>query len=297
MTRTLAILCVTLGLGFASITTAQTEAAQNTNSPEAIAAESSRLFQNAAETIESDRAGAIDQLERSIELLEFLISHHGIENASIHYNIANAHALAERYGRAIEHYRRALEIDPKDVEIRANLDYVRSRVPDRLGPAFERSWTRRALDSVPAQIRLWGLLLVLALMWGLLIARATLADRAERERSADDLDEQARPVVPLLPVFATGAVATLLTLTLTMDLLWPTPTFGVIADAPAMARQGPSEAAYDPAFERPLSPGVEFRVLEIRDGIETPGQWVLAEFGDSRRGWFRRGSVVLVGRD
>ena len=100
-----------------------------------------------------------------------------------------------------------------------------------------------------------------------------------------------------MPIFSAGAIAVLFGITITLDALWPTPTFGVVADAPAMARQGPSEAAYDPAFARPLSPGVEFRVLEIRDGIDAPDAWVLAEFGDSRRGWFRRSSVVLVGAD
>jgi hypothetical protein len=295
--RTIVLLLVLVISGVISITGAQSETAPGTDSPERMAAESSRLFQEAAETIDSDRAGAIDRIERSIDLLESLISRHGIENASIHYNIANAYALAERYGRAIEHYRRALALDPTDAEVLANLEYARSRVPDRLGAAFEPSMTRRALDVVPSSQRLWGLLLVLVTIWGLLITRAALAERTRRERGADELDERVRPAVPLLPVFATGAIAAVLALTLAMDALWPRPTFGVVADAPAMARQGPSEAAYDPAFERPLSPGVEFRVLEIRDGIDAPGEWVLAEFGDSRRGWFRRGSVVLVGRD
>lgn len=297
MIRLIAFLSLTMILGFAPIAGARSDDAQSPSTPQQIASESSRLFQEAAETIESDRAGAIDRLERSINLLESLIADHGIENASIHFNIANAYTLADRYGRAIEHYRRALEIDPKDAEIRANLDYARSRVPDRLGAAFERSWTRRVLDAVPAPWRLWGLLLALATVWGLLIARTTLAERTRRERQASDLDEQVRPGVPLLPVLASGAIAAALALTLTVDALWPRPTFGVVADAPAMARQGPSEAAYDPAFERPLSPGVEFRVLEIRDGIDSPGEWVLAEFGDARRAWFRRASVVLVGID
>lgn len=263
--------------------------------PEELVSRSATLFQEAAETIDSDRAVAIEKLEESIELLERVIETHGIENASIHYNIANAYTLADRLGRAVEHYRIAQRLAPRDTEVADNLAYVRGRVPDRLGPPVSDSRARRVLDAVDARIRLWAFVLTLGLFWGLLILRAAVRERVRRSSDAQMIDEGVVPTVPLLPAMAVLMLALVFGATLAAELVWPKPLIGVVVDAPAVARQGPSDAAYDAAFTRPVNPGIEFRVLEIRDGIDAPGQWVLAEFGDARRAWFRRGSVALVG--
>lgn len=263
-------------------------------SPDQLAAQSALLFQEAAETIDSDRAAAIDKLEESVELLQRMIEDHGIENASIHYNIANAHALADRLGRAVEHYRIAQRLDPRDAEVADNLAYVRGRVPDRLGPPVSESRARRVLDAVDARIRLWAFVGTLAVFWGLLIVRAAVRERVRRSADPQMTDEGVLPSVPLLPAVAVLLLAIVIGGTLAAELIWPKPLIGVVVDAPAVARQGPSDAAYDAAFTRPVNPGVEFTVLEIRDGIDAPGQWILAEFGDARRAWFRRGSVALV---
>jgi len=263
--------------------------------PEELASRSSRAFQEAVETIDSDRAGAIQKIEESIALLQRVIDEHGIENASIHYNIANGYALAGRLGRAIEHYHLALRLNPKDSQIADNLAFVRGRVPDRLGPPQSDSTARRVLDTVDARIRLGLLVAVLGLFWVLLIVRSLVRERVRRSADLQQIDEGVVPVVPLLPAVFAAVAALILGGTLAAELAWPKPLIGVVVDAPAVARQGPSDAAYDAAFTRPVNPGIEFRVREIRDGIDAPGQWVLAEFGDARRAWFRRGSVALVG--
>lgn len=263
--------------------------------PEELTERSARAFQEAAETIDSDRGAAIEKLVESIGLLRTLIDEHGIENASIHYNIANAYALADRLGRAVEHYRIALRLDPKDAQAADNLAFVRGRVPDRLGPPLEDSRSRRLLDAVDARIRLGLFVIALGAVWVLLIARVGLRERMRRRADTLQLDEGAVPTVPLLPAVCAGALALVFGATLAVEVLWPRPAIGVVVDAPTVARQGPSDAAYDAAFTRPVNPGIEFRVLEIRDGIDAPGQWILAEFGDARRAWFRRSAVALIG--
>lgn len=264
-------------------------------SPEELAARSASAFQEAAETIDSDRGAAIEKLEESIELLDRMIDEYGVENASIHYNIANAYALMDRLGRAIEHYRIAQRLAPKDAQVADNLAFVRGRVPDRLGQPTGDSRARRILEAVDAWIRLGLFVLALAAFWGLLIVRAAVRERVGRRVDPRLIDEGAAPSVPLLPAFAALLLALVLGATLAAEMVWPRPAIGVVVDAPTVARQGPSDAAYDAAFTRPVNPGIEFRVLEIRDGIDAPGRWVLAEFGDGRRAWFRREAVALVG--
>ncbi len=264
-------------------------------SPRELAERSGALFQEAAETIDSDRAAALDKLDESIALLEQMIEEHGIENASIHYNIANAYALSDRFGRAVMHYRLAQRLDPRDTQVADNLEYVRGRVPDRLGPPVSESRVRRLLDTVDARVRLWVFVGLFGVFWALLIARIAVRERVRRSFDAQLIDEGVAPSVPLLPAMAVLVVSLVVGATLAAELVWPRPVVGVVVDAPAVARQGPSDAAYDAAFTRPVNPGVEFRVLEIRDGIDAPGQWILSEFGDARRAWFRRGSVALIG--
>lgn len=264
------------------------------DAPSDLARQSAQAFQEGAELLKADRAQALARLEESVRFLQMLRTEHGIENSAIHFNIANAYALSERYGRAIEHYLLAQRLNPADRELANNLDYVRSRVPDRLGPPIVRSRTRQILDSLGSGVRLGLFIAAFAGAWGVLMFRAVISDRVQRETSTLDLDEGRLPRVPLWPAALVGAIALLIGATLALDLALPGPTLGVVVDAPTVARQGPSEAAYDAAFTRPVNPGVEFRVLEIRDGLDTPGEWVLAEFGDRRRAWFRRNSVALI---
>jgi tetratricopeptide (TPR) repeat protein len=56
----------------------------------------------------------------------------GIENAVVHYNLANARFKSGRLGPAIYHYRRAHALAPRDEDIRANLEYARFLALDRL---------------------------------------------------------------------------------------------------------------------------------------------------------------------
>jgi len=56
----------------------------------------------------------------------------GIDDAAVHYNLANAWFKAGRLGRAIYHYRRAHALAPRDEDIRANLDYARFLVLDQV---------------------------------------------------------------------------------------------------------------------------------------------------------------------
>ncbi len=51
-------------------------------------------------------------------------------NADVYYNLGNAYQRLKRYGHAILAYERALLIDPRDPDIRANLEQARKEISD-----------------------------------------------------------------------------------------------------------------------------------------------------------------------
>jgi tetratricopeptide (TPR) repeat protein len=54
-----------------------------------------------------------------------------VNNAGLFYNLANAHFKNGETGKAIVYYNRALKINPRDDEIRANLEYARLTRTDK----------------------------------------------------------------------------------------------------------------------------------------------------------------------
>jgi len=54
----------------------------------------------------------------------------GADDATLHYNLGNAHARAGELGRAIVSYLRSLRLAPRDRDTRANLAWVRSHTRD-----------------------------------------------------------------------------------------------------------------------------------------------------------------------
>lgn len=81
------------------------------------------LFKSGNEAYEaSDFDGAVTAYEQ--------IYAAGLESRDLYYNLANAHLRAGHIGRAILNYRRALRIDPKDEDARANLAYARRHTKD-----------------------------------------------------------------------------------------------------------------------------------------------------------------------
>ncbi len=59
----------------------------------------------------------------------------GFSTAALHYNLGNALFKTGRLAPAIAAHERALRLSPRDPDIRANLDYLKSLTVDRLSPA------------------------------------------------------------------------------------------------------------------------------------------------------------------
>ena len=56
----------------------------------------------------------------------------GIQNSNLHYNLGNAYFKLDQLGLAILNYKRASLIDPRDSDIRTNLDIARAQTIDQI---------------------------------------------------------------------------------------------------------------------------------------------------------------------
>lgn len=94
------------------------------------------------------------------------LAQNGTVSAALYFNLGNACLKGGRSGLAVVYYQRALEISPRDPDIRANLQLARSRAyqgnPPKTG--FLRSWTTWfSLNewSILAAVAWWGWLGIL----------------------------------------------------------------------------------------------------------------------------------------
>jgi tetratricopeptide (TPR) repeat protein len=64
----------------------------------------------------------------------------GIHHSSVYYNLGNTYFKQEDIGRAILNYRRAVLLDPRDDDIRVNLNLARAQTIDKLEAPDEGAW-------------------------------------------------------------------------------------------------------------------------------------------------------------
>ncbi|MBN1357035.1 tetratricopeptide repeat protein [bacterium] len=85
------------------------------------------LFSRANRHYEAGDYQTAGSLYRSLE-------RQGCRNARVYYNLGNCHLKQGSIGEAILYYRRALRIDPRDGDIRANLELARSTTGKPIEP-------------------------------------------------------------------------------------------------------------------------------------------------------------------
>jgi len=212
---------------------------------------------------------------RATLLYEKIVAQGQVRNAKLHYNLGNAYFLTDDLGRAILNYRRALQLDGTDVNIRNNLAFARTRRLDRVAVPTEKRvlqtlffWhydfsvkTRFVLACLCfASLCLAGTLLV---WFGRGPATSTLA--------------------VLVGVLWLGLLASVIVETQQQDAV----IHGVVTAAEIVARQGDGPN-YPPSFKDPLHAGTEFELLEQRPG------WFHIELSDGSEAWVPDTAAELV---
>lgn len=98
--------------------------------------------------IKDDFAGAVTLYSAAIDSLG--------PSAERYYNLGNAYFRSDRPGMAIVSYERALRLDPSNSDVRDNLEFVKSRLTDRIEPGD--SFINDSLDSTARSLHpdLWA---------------------------------------------------------------------------------------------------------------------------------------------
>ncbi len=194
--------------------------------------------------------------------------------ATLYYNLGNACFKAGQDGRAIAAYLRALQLNPRDPNVRFNLKFVREKVTG--SDALVGSPWKRMLASLT--LNEWTLLCA-AVFWGWFLLMML--------RELRPTLRQSLRMYVVLAASGTGFLALCLVAAYNQSSI---PT-AVIIQPEAIVRQGPLERS-PVAFK--LRDGIEVTVQDQQE-ISDQGQkqtWLRVEAPGHRVGWVKRGEVV-----
>lgn len=240
-------------------------------------------FQQATERYEQAIALRDSDPSRSERLLREVINSYrsmigpdGETTASLEFNLANAYMQSNELGRAILHYRRAQQLDPSLPGLPQNLSIARARVETSFdsGVTGTADFSRIALFwhyEWALSTRAWIAAGLFSLAWLCALIRLIASGVIPRWIIA------ALFLLSFMPAGSLLAEAS-------KDSAQPG---AVIADQ-VVARTGPGESAYQPAFREPITQGVELIITQIR------ADWAHVQLPDKRTAWVPTSSIEPI---
>lgn len=114
----------------------------------------------------ADTAYINDDFATAAALYEQAIDSLG-PSAERYYNLGNAYFRLERPGMAVVNYERALRLDPTNTDVRENLEFVNSRLTDRIDASD--SFVGDSLDSAARSLNpdSWAIMAIVAFVLAL----------------------------------------------------------------------------------------------------------------------------------
>lgn len=247
-----------------------------------------------AGTLKTDLQSALDRLDEGTKLLEkhdehsdrvldeaaaqlrAVIDKHDLHTPGVYHALGNAYMLSGDTGRAVLAYRKGEEIDPTDPALTESLEYARSLVPVRVTkntPNRVWSWAMIWRGRIPRALLWWGFVACFTLGWVVLALRAV--GRGSRGLVTAGVWMIGVSMLPLLMLGAEWA-------------RYQGASSAVVTQQGVIARTGPNDTIYEPAFADPLVSGVEGTVVETRD------DWSRLMMADGTECWVPRSSIELV---
>jgi len=116
---------------------------------------------------QADSAYNAEDYRLAIELYNKSIAEEG-RSSDILYNLGNAYYRADKLGKAVVCYQRALRLDPTNEDARTNLEFVHSRILDRPedDTAFLAKLHHSLLGSMTANAWAWTAFIMFVILMG-----------------------------------------------------------------------------------------------------------------------------------
>jgi hypothetical protein len=198
----------------------------------------------------------------------------GYEAPSVYYNLGNAALKTQDIGRAVWAYARAHRMEPRDADIRANLDHVRSLATDTV-PARDRSKFLEILAALSSRLPSRDALRVAAVLYWLLAALGTALLVVPRVR---------RLLVP--PAWGLGVLLVLVLFFAGMKrVVGESGRVGVVLPGEIAVHSEPGE---DGKSVFSLHAGTEVRMAR------TIGGWVEISLGPDLKGWLPESALAAI---
>ncbi len=190
--------------------------------------------------------------------------HSNSVSPAIYFNLGNARFKADEVGKAIAAYRQTEKLTPRDPDLRANLQFVRSQIqgPNAQPDRWERWLGRLTLNewAILAAIPFWAFLLLL---------------------TANQLRPGLKPMLRGFVWLSGIAAISLAALLIAAWQISSTP-IAIVTARDAVVRNGPLEESQS-AFT--VHDGAELKLLDRKN------DWVQVGVGD-RIGWLKREQVT-----
>jgi tetratricopeptide (TPR) repeat protein len=219
------------------------------------------------------RAAGLEDANQAYDQGKFAEAKDGYEkllesggNANVYYDMGNTDYRLGSTGRAILDYERALALNPRHPEARANLRLLRDKAAAKLLPL---SWQEQLAAVLPPET--WTILAAVA-GWSVLFAFLLIFT----SRGRDNFGRWALAVFGVL--VCAVALVPLRSIARDQDR-------AVITAHETQARLAPAESA---GVAEALPAGSQVRVLSIR------GPWVYCELPGAGRGWIPDGAVERI---
>ena len=252
-----------------------TVAASDADDPRPQLSEALTLLDQANTLAETDKDGALPLYRQAAAKIDQVRKENALHNAQLEHALGNAYLKAGERGHAVLAYRRALLLDPTDHSISETLNNARSAVGSQIAPSRTNRvihWLLAWRGSIPRSAAWATATAAFLLGWILITLRITVGTR------------------PLTPAAACCFAASLLLFgALGLDH-WESQSLkaGVLLEPSITARTGPSNRIFDPAFQDPLDEGVEFVIVDERDG------WSKIQLASNALGWIPTETIGLV---
>jgi tetratricopeptide (TPR) repeat protein len=199
----------------------------------------------------------------------------GNDHQDLYYNLGNAYYRLGRYGHAIWAFEKGLQLSPRDIDIKYNLELVQTRVRDRIEippTIFLLKWYR----FVKGNFTVSELLLISVI---LLTITVLLYNVKRRFELSSPITTRIMIGFLILALFGHGV---------TLDKYWEfrDMNLGIVVEKEVNVYSSPYGRADAIIFE--IHEGLKLEITQIQD------DWFEIILLDGKKGWIRKTSILKI---